>query len=123
MNFVQYYYRFLFKEQRSNSEDECEKANAYFNIGHHGDSGIERDDFCWLWIDDKLLVGNGRTHNLTFGSVMAERAKYKGWYDTGEDILSFVDNRTDDVRTVDDIPARVYNHLKNRFHFGTIKVF
>lgn len=122
--------------EKYNSEgidsEKMRKANEYFSIGHHGemlddpqdDDGSQ--DYCWIWLNGALKVGSGRTHNITFGHDVVEKATFKGWYDTGKHLISFVDNRSNSfgaMAGVDDIPSRVYDHLVRRFKTKNIKVF
>lgn len=117
--------------ESKNSDDidseKMRKANEYFSIGHQGDMDDYGDDdgtldHCWIWFDGGLKVGSGRTHNQTFGSEIVDRARFKGWYDTGKQVISFVDMRQM-INSVEEIPQRVYDHLLRRFKTKNIKVF
>lgn len=116
-------------------EDEAmARADAYFNIGHHNAAENEREnkknrsksgktrDRCWLWVDGKLMVGNDHTHNMSFGVATSDRARFKGWYDSRKKLISFHDQAME-VKDVDEIPTRVYDHLTRRFKTNQFRLF
>ena len=129
------------------SEDEeddfrLRQAEEYFSVGHHnahdeyemdgrGDEEVfawrakqPPRDQCWIWDGESLRVDDGHTHNMSFGNRAASAAPFKGWYDTGKGLLSFIDQRrSPEVKTEDDIPERLYRRLKEQFRPRTIRIF
>ena len=113
-------------EKYDSENERMAKAMAYFAIGHQGEEDEDRDedrplDYCWIWLNG-LKVGSGLSHNATFGSDMVDRARFKGWYDSTKDVLSFVDDK-EVIMTQDEIPSQIYDHLMRKFNPGTIRVF
>lgn len=117
----------FYDDEEERDEETYKRAEAYFNIGHHGDflddeSQNKRQDFCWIYDRDGLKVGTKATHNMSFGINVVDRARFKGWFDTEKNLISFYDQDME-VKTEDDIPEIVYRKLVSKFKTKKIIVF
>jgi hypothetical protein len=120
---------FYDRDEEEREEETMKRAMVYFNIGHHGsmdednpDEVNKRTDFCWIYGRDGLKVGTGATHNATFGYDVVDQARFKGWFDTDKNLISFYD-QDNEVKDVDEIPSIVYNKLVSRFKTDKFKIF
>jgi len=120
-----------YKDEDAKEDEELRKAEEYFSIGHHNElsswDDSEKDytkpkkDYCWIWNGDRLCVSRGNSHSIAFGS--SHNALFKGWYDVNSGILSVVGNSRQELKSEEDIPTRLYQHLIRKFKPKKIKVF
>lgn len=92
------------------------ESAQYFSIGQDNDEEME-NNYCWAWINGRIETQKGRTHGAAFGHNITDRT-FKGWYDTNDDMLSFVfplSNQNGVRKTEMDIPGVVMRSLRAKF--------
>jgi hypothetical protein len=94
-------------------------AYRYFSIGQNEETCDE--GVCWLWYNNKLLVGQSGSHRSNFGHWFNNDnwvdKVYRGWYDPIQELLSVLIpiRFTGEKHTEADIPNALNRALRNKF--------
>ena len=108
----------IYDQEEWDSLDPSEQsARRYFWVGQDNDDEV-KNNYCWLWHNNRLLVAKGGTHSANFGYALVNDA-FRGWLDVDKNILSFLFPNTVEwekaSHDVQFIPRNILRALYKRF--------